>query len=120
MRRHESGTTERKERVGQSPALSSVPHPALIALVRLLARSAARGELGGVQADQSDTHMTKADPVGELRLLSLADTCAVLGCSMKTLRRRIAEGAIAVIRDGRLIRIHPDDLRRYIQQRRHG
>ena len=65
------------------------------------------------------THMTKTDPVGELRLLSLTDTCAVLGCSMKTLRRRIAEGAIAVIRDGRLIRIHPDDLRRYIQQRRH-
>ena len=29
-------------------------------------------------------------------------------------------GAIAVIRDGRLIRIHPDDLKRYIQQRRHG
>ena len=64
--------------------------------------------------------MTKTDPIGELRLLSLADTCAVLGCSMKTLRRRIAEGEIAVIRDGRLIRIHPDDLDRYIQQRRHG
>ena len=45
--------TERKERVGQSPALSSVLHPALIALVRLLARSAARSERGGIQADQS-------------------------------------------------------------------
>ena len=55
--------------------------------------------------------MTKTDPVGQLRLLSLAETCAVLGCSMKTLRRRIADGAIAVIRDGRLIHIHPDDLR---------
>jgi excisionase family DNA binding protein len=64
--------------------------------------------------------MTKTDPVGELRLLSLSDTCAVLGCSIKTLRRRIADGAIAVIRDGRLIHIHPDDLLRYIQQRRHG
>ena len=55
-----------------------------------------------------------------LRLLSLKDTCAVLGCSMKTLRRRIVAEEIAVIRDGRLIRVHPDDLRRYIQQRRHG
>ena len=51
-----AGPTERKERVGQSPALSSVPHPALIALVRLLARSAARGELGGVQADERHSH----------------------------------------------------------------
>ena len=55
--------------------------------------------------------MTKADPVGELLLLSLADTCAGLGYEMKTLRRRIAGGAVAVIRDGRVIRIHPDDLR---------
>ena len=45
------------------------------------------------------------------RLLTIDETTEVLGCSMKTLRRRIAEGAIAVIRDGRLIRIHPDDLR---------
>ena len=64
--------------------------------------------------------MSKTDPAEELRLLSLQEACAVLGCSMKTLRRRIADGAIAVIRDGRLIRIHPDDLERYIQQRRHG
>ena len=36
--------------------------------------------------------MTKTDPVGQLRLLSLAETRAVLGCSIKTLRRRIAAG----------------------------
>jgi excisionase family DNA binding protein len=54
------------------------------------------------------------------RLLTLDETRQILGCSMKTLRRRIADGAIATIRDGRLIRIHPDDLKRYIQQRRHG
>ena len=64
--------------------------------------------------------MSKTDPVEALRLLSLKDICAVLGCSMKTLRRRIAAAELAVIRDGRLIRVHPDDLRRYIQQRRHG
>ena len=62
----------------------------------------------------------KHDPHLPKRLLSLQDTCEVLGCSMKTLRRRIAAGAITVIRDGRLIRIHPDDLQRFIQQRRHG
>jgi excisionase family DNA binding protein len=64
--------------------------------------------------------MPKTDPAVEFRLLSLQEACAVLGCSIKTLRRRIGQGAIAVIRDGRLIRIHPDDLKRYIQQRRHG
>jgi excisionase family DNA binding protein len=64
--------------------------------------------------------MTKTELLGELRLLSLDETRTVLGCSMKTLRRRIAAAELAVIRDGRLIRVHPDDLRRYIQQRRHG
>jgi excisionase family DNA binding protein len=54
------------------------------------------------------------------RLLTLDETRQILGCSMKTLRRRIADGAIPVIRDGRLIRIHPEDLKRYIQQRWHG
>jgi hypothetical protein len=38
----------------------------------------------------------------------------------ETLRRRVEDGALAVIRDGRLIRVHPDDLARYIQQRRYG
>ena len=44
----------------------------------------------------------------------------MIGCSAKTLRRRIESGALAVIRDGRLIRIHPEDLERYIRQRRFG
>ena len=64
--------------------------------------------------------MPKTDAVSQIRLLSLKDTSEVLGCSMKTLRRRIADGSLAVIRDGRLIRIHPDDLQRYIQQHRYG
>jgi excisionase family DNA binding protein len=54
------------------------------------------------------------------RLLSLPDVADRLGYSIKTLRRRIATGELAVIRDGRLIRVHPDDLQRYIQQRRYG
>jgi excisionase family DNA binding protein len=54
------------------------------------------------------------------RLLNLRDTSEVLGCSMKTLRRRIEAGELAVIRDGRIVRVHPEDLQRYIQQRRFG
>ena len=64
--------------------------------------------------------MPKSDFGGELRLLTLNEACSILNCASKTLRRRIAAKSIAVIRDGRLIRIHPDDLERYIQQRRHG
>jgi excisionase family DNA binding protein len=39
---------------------------------------------------------------------------------VKTLRRRIDDGQIAVIRDGRIVRIHPDDLDRYVRNRRYG
>lgn len=52
------------------------------------------------------------------RLLSLQDACAVLGVSIKTLRRRIKAGDLPVIRDGRIIRVHPNDLDRYIASRR--
>ncbi len=51
-------------------------------------------------------------------LLSLHDTCAILSISMKTLRRRIDAGKLPVIRDGRIIRVHPIDLDRYIAARR--
>lgn len=54
------------------------------------------------------------------KLLTLPDVAEILGCSLKTLRRRIDAGELAVIRDGRLIRVHPDDLNRYIQSRRFG
>lgn len=64
--------------------------------------------------------MPKTELRVDLRLLTIPQTCDILGCSIKTLRRRIAEGAIAVIRDGRLIRIHPDDLQRYVERRRYG
>ena len=52
------------------------------------------------------------------RLLPLAEAAEVLGCSMKTLRRRIAAGELPVIRDGRLVRVHPTDLARYVAARR--
>jgi excisionase family DNA binding protein len=60
------------------------------------------------------------DTMPPLRLLSLPEVADRLGCSIKTLRRRIATGDLAIIRDGRLIRVRPEDLERYIQQRRYG
>ena len=63
--------------------------------------------------------MTAKPAAGELpRLLALVQATAVLNCSVKTLRRRIAAGDLPVVRDGRLLRIHPDDLRRYVLGRR--
>ncbi len=40
-------------------------------------------------------------------LLSVSEYAAVRGCSAKTVRRRIAEGKLPIIRTGRLVRIHP-------------
>ena len=63
---------------------------------------------------------SKDQSYGSQRLLTLQETAAALGCSVKTLRRRIDDGQIAVIRDGRIVRIHPDDLDRYVRSRRYG
>jgi len=46
------------------------------------------------------------------RLLSMEDTAEVLGCSIKTLRRMIDAKTLPVVRLGRLIRVHPEDLTR--------
>jgi excisionase family DNA binding protein len=51
-------------------------------------------------------------------LLSLAEASEILRLSPKTLQRRIASGELPVIRDGRLVRVHPADLQRYIAARR--
>lgn len=51
-------------------------------------------------------------------LLTIEQVSAVLGCSEKTVKRRIASGDLPVIRDGRMIRVHPVDLERYIKLRR--
>jgi excisionase family DNA binding protein len=64
--------------------------------------------------------MTKRSDTMPPRLLSLPEVADRLGYSIKTLRRRIAAGELAVIRDGRLIRVRPENLERYIQQRRYG
>jgi excisionase family DNA binding protein len=52
------------------------------------------------------------------QLLTLAETARALGCSIKTLRRRIATREMPAIRDGRLLRVDAEDLRRYLAMRR--
>ncbi len=51
-------------------------------------------------------------------LLTLDQTADVLNTSVKTVRRRIEAGDLPVVRDGRMLRVIPEDLRRYIAQRR--
>ena len=41
------------------------------------------------------------------RLLTVSEYAEVRGCSEKTVRRRIAEGKLPIVRTGRLVRIHP-------------
>lgn len=51
------------------------------------------------------------------RLLTLAEAADELRCSVATVRRRIQTGALPTYRDGRLVRIRDDDLRRYVVER---
>jgi excisionase family DNA binding protein len=48
------------------------------------------------------------------RLLTLAAAADELGVSTRTLRRRIAEGAVPAFRYRRIVRVHRTDLDRYI------
>ena len=41
---------------------------------------------------------------------SLPTAAARIGVSVKTVRRRIAEGALPVYRSGRILRLDPDDV----------
>ena len=50
--------------------------------------------------------------------MTLQETAEALNISLKTLRRRIAAGDLPVIRDGRILRVHPKDLEHYIASRR--
>ena len=54
-----------------------------------------------------------------LQLLSFTNVAQVLGVSVKTVQRRVSDGALPVIEDGGVRRVHPDDLDRYIAARRH-
>ena len=60
----------------------------------------------------------KTDDAALPRLLTLQDAAGILNTSMKTLRRRIDAGDLPVIRDGRIVRVHPNDVERYIAAQR--
>jgi excisionase family DNA binding protein len=48
--------------------------------------------------------------------LSLQEAAALVGVNPRTLRRRIAEGALPAYRVGRLVRIKPDDVQRLFRK----
>ena len=52
------------------------------------------------------------------RLLTVEETAEVMNNSVKTVYRRIRTGELPAYRDGGILRIHPDDLARYIAARR--
>ena len=60
----------------------------------------------------------KTEPSTLPQLLTLQQSADILNTSLKTLRRRIDAGQLPVIRDGRIVRVHPADLERYIWARR--
>jgi len=51
-------------------------------------------------------------------LLTPAEAAEVLNTSVKTVHRRFKSGALPAILDGRVVRVHPADLRVYIAARR--
>ena len=53
-----------------------------------------------------------------LPLLTLPEVGRILRLSPKTLQRRITAGDLLVIRDRRLVRVHPQELARYVAARR--
>ena len=62
--------------------------------------------------------MGSKPPTSIPQLLTLEQTAHILNESTKTTRRRIKSGELPHIRNGRLIRILPDDLERLIASRR--
>jgi excisionase family DNA binding protein len=53
-------------------------------------------------------------------LLTIKEVAKILATSEKTVRRRIENRDLPIIRDAGVIRIRPDDLRSYIARRRDG
>ena len=52
------------------------------------------------------------------RLLTVSEAAEILNTSVKTVYRRLRTGELPAYRDGGILRIHPDDLARYIAERR--
>lgn len=55
-----------------------------------------------------------SEPIIPNRLLSIRDASDLLDVHVKTIRRRIKAGELQVIRTGRIIRIHPNELKKLI------
>jgi excisionase family DNA binding protein len=53
-------------------------------------------------------------------LLTTSEVAVLLHVSVKTLRRRIVDGYLPTVRDGRIVRIRQSDLRQYINDRWNG
>lgn len=53
-----------------------------------------------------------------LPLLTVDDVAKFIGSSTKTVRRLIETGDLTHVRIGRLVRVHPTDLERFVQARR--
>ena len=48
------------------------------------------------------------------RLLTIQEVAELLHVHGKTVRRRINDGDLQVVRSGRIIRIHPNELKRFM------
>jgi len=59
--------------------------------------------------------MTSSHPP---RLLKVSEAAEIQNTSVKTVYRRIKSGKLPAYRDGGILRIHPDDLARYIATHR--
>jgi excisionase family DNA binding protein len=53
-------------------------------------------------------------PAGDNRLMTYAQAARVLNVSTRTVRRRVAEGTLPVVRIGALVRFRPADLLREV------
>jgi len=63
--------------------------------------------------------MTNESPeLPSLGLLTFDDVAEHLRCSKKSVQRLITSGDLPVVRIGRMVRIHPTDLGRFIKLRR--
>ena len=54
------------------------------------------------------------------QLLTLKDIATIEKCSVKTIRRRVKAGKLRVIRDGRMVRVNPEDYHASVERRRSG
>ena len=61
------------------------------------------------------SHPDRDNVRGLKRLLRPQEVAEIIGSSTRTVHRRIKSGEIPAVRIGRLVRIHPDDLVRYIE-----